>query len=138
MNTERFGTLYVYVSYLQRIAMPAGALVTTYVHDVSKADVPALLASQSISTNANVPIYFELKYDPDVIECNHIYSVGARIEHDGQLLFASTEIHIVNFDDGKPQPIELVLTQVGSNQGPHDKPGPNQGGLHGGNGMPGV
>ncbi|MCY1398807.1 hypothetical protein D3C76_755370 [compost metagenome] len=112
MNTEQFKTLSVQVTYLQRIAMPAGALVTVYVHDASLADATAVLASQSIQTNANVPIAFELKYDPRVINCNHSYTIGARIELDGRLLFTSTEARVVNFEGDTAQPIGLRLTQV--------------------------
>jgi len=59
---------------------------------VSKQDVAAtVIASQTIETKgAQVPIPFELVYDPARIEERMDYAVSARITIDGKLAWIST------------------------------------------------
>lgn len=80
------------VTYLQRIALPAGAVVAVRLDDVSLADTAATnLATATITTQGeNVPIAFTLTYDPAEIRDNHSYAVSARITIDGKLSWIST------------------------------------------------
>ncbi len=53
------------VFYLQRIALPPDASVAVKLVDISKQDVPAVtIAEQKITPRGQVPIPFELQYDP--------------------------------------------------------------------------
>ena len=89
------GVLTGTVSYLQRIALPPNAVVEVTLADVSKMDVAAtVIASQTIATNGKqVPIPFEMKYDPAVINPAMTYAVSARILVNGKLRFISTQHH---------------------------------------------
>jgi uncharacterized lipoprotein YbaY len=80
------------VTYLQRVALPPNAIVEVRLADVSKQDVAAtVIASQTIETKgAQVPIPFELVYDPARIEERMDYAVSARITIDGKLAWIST------------------------------------------------
>jgi putative lipoprotein len=100
------------VTYLQRIALPADAVVTVRIEDVSKADAPAdLIGEQLIQTkDAQVPIPFAVPYDPGEIEENHSYSLRVRIEDGtGRLLFINdTSIPVITH--GNPtQDIEVIV-----------------------------
>lgn len=96
------------VFYLQRSALPPGATLSVSLQDVSRADAPATtLAQHNTPINTQVPLPFELQYDPAQVMPGHSYAVSARIEADGKLLFISTERHSVNLDGSDPQPLRI-------------------------------
>lgn len=79
------------VTYLQRVALPAGAVVTVTLDDVSLADAPAeRVATVTIVTQGeNVPLPFSLNYDPSTIKADHAYALSAQIHVDGRLAWAT-------------------------------------------------
>jgi len=98
------------VFYLQRIALPPSATLSVSLLDISLADAPAqVLASQNGPIKGQVPLPFDLQYDPRQIQPGHRYSVSARIEADGKLLFISTEHHPVQLDGKDPHPLRIRL-----------------------------
>jgi len=101
------------VFYLQRIALPPAATLSVSLQDVSLADAPAVvLAEQKGPIKGQVPLPFHLSYDPAQVKPGHRYSVSARIEVDGQLIFISTEHHAVNLDGQDPQPLKIRVDAV--------------------------
>lgn len=101
------------VTYRERIALPPNAVVQVSLQDVSRADAPAtVLGEQTTETNGRqVPIPFEIAYDPARIDQRLTYAVRARITVDGQLLFTSTTATLV-ITQGRPTEVELVLQRV--------------------------
>jgi putative lipoprotein len=96
------------VFYLQRIALPPTAILSVSLQDISLADAPAkVIDEQRGPVKGQVPLPFHLTYDPQQIEPNHRYSVNARIEVDGKLLFITTENHAVRLDGSDPQPLKV-------------------------------
>ena len=96
------------VFYLQRIALPPSATLSVSLQDISLADAPAkIIDEQRGPVKGQVPLAFHLSYDPLKIEPNHRYSVSARIEVDGQLMFITTENHAVRLDGSDPQPVKV-------------------------------
>ena len=102
------------VFYLQRIALPPAATLSVSLQDVSLADAPAVtLAEQKGPVNGKqVPLPFHLSYDPAQVKPGHTYSVSARIELDGKLLFITTERHTVQLNGQDPQPLRLRVDAV--------------------------
>jgi putative lipoprotein len=102
------------VTYLSRIALPPDSVVVVRLVDVSRADAPAdLIAEQRIATaGKQVPIGFELAYDPAAVDPRRIYAVQARIELQGQLRFISDRRYEV-VTGGRPSNADLVLVAVG-------------------------
>ena len=94
----------------QRIALPPDAVLEVSLHDVSRADAPAMvLASQRIPTRGKqVPIPFEIAYDPAAIESGHTYAVRARLDCGGGRVFGSTEAVLV-ISRGITSPVEIVV-----------------------------
>lgn len=85
------------VWYRERIALPRGAEVIVTLEDQSRADAPATVITDFIHTvEGQGPYPFRLVYDPAVIDDRMTYGLRARIEHDGKLMFGSTE-HIDPF-----------------------------------------
>jgi putative lipoprotein len=75
--------------------------------DISKQDVAAeTIAEQKISNTGQVPIPFELWYDPDKINLRMTYAVQARIEQGDRLLFISTRAFPV-ITRGNPTNVEV-------------------------------
>lgn len=104
------------VTYLQSSALPPDAVVTVRLEDVSRADAPAeVIGEQVIQTEgAQVPIPFEVTYDPGQIEENHSYSLQVRIEDGtGKLLFIN-DMNVPVITRGNPtQDIEVIVIPTG-------------------------
>ncbi|MFC2067052.1 YbaY family lipoprotein [Chloroflexota bacterium] len=76
------------VTYRERIALPTqGVVVTIKVEDISRADAPAVTIGEQIIENSGhqVPIPFEIEYNPDDIDERYTYAMRVRIEVDGEL-----------------------------------------------------
>ena len=100
------------VFYLQRMALPPQAVLSVTLQDVSLADAPSIeLARQQGPVNGQVPVPFRLDYNPQQVDPRHRYSVSARIELDGRLLFISTQHYGVKLD-GSDQPLRIRLDPV--------------------------
>lgn len=100
------------VFYLQRMALPPQAVLSVTLQDVSLADAPSIeLARQQGQVNGQVPLPFRLDYNPQQVDPRHRYSVSARIELDGRLLFISTQHYGVKLD-GSDQPLRIRLDPV--------------------------
>ncbi|WP_219097852.1 YbaY family lipoprotein [Pseudomonas sp. UMAB-40] len=101
------------VFYLQRIALPPSATLSVSLQDVSLADAPAvILVEQKGPVKGQVPLPFHLSYDPAQVKPGHRYSVSARIEVDGKLMFITTEHHAVQLDGSDPQPLKIRVDAV--------------------------
>lgn len=100
------------VFYLQRMALPPQAVLSVTLQDVSLADAPAIeLARQHSPVSGQVPLPFRLDYNPQQVDPRHRYSVSARIEQEGRLLFISTQHYGVKLD-GSDQPLRIKLDPV--------------------------
>ncbi len=94
-------------------ALPPTATLSVSLQDVSLADAPAVtLAEQKGPVKGQVPLPFHLSYDPAQVKPGHSYSVSARIEVDGQLMFITTERHSVQLNGQDPQPLRLRVDAV--------------------------
>lgn len=101
------------VFYLQRIALPPTATLSVTLQDVSLADAPALIIDQQKGpVQGQVPLKFHLSYDPLLVQPGHRYSVSARIEDHGKLIFITTEHHAVQLDGKDPQPLKVRVDAV--------------------------
>lgn len=101
------------VFYLQRIALPPSATLSVSLRDVSLADAPAVVLDQQKGpVKGQVPLPFHLSYDPAQVKPGHRYSVSARIEVNGELMFITTENHAVQLDGSDPQPLKIRVDAV--------------------------
>ncbi len=116
------GTVSGTVSYLSRMALPASAIIEVKLQDVSLADAPGkVIAKEEIALGERqVPVPFELKFDPGKIEPQHTYSVSARILVNGELRFISDKAYPV-LTRGNPAHAEVIVKPV-SREAPAAKP----------------
>ena len=69
-------------------AIPAGAVVTVQLRDVSYQDASAkLIASQTIENAESFPIEFSVPYEPDEIDSRATYGLQVRITLDDRLIY---------------------------------------------------
>jgi len=76
------------VSYRERTMLPPDAVLIVRLLDVSRQDVPAHLLGEQIykTEGKQVPLPFEVHYNPDNIDERFIYSISARIEDGSGIL----------------------------------------------------
>jgi uncharacterized lipoprotein YbaY/uncharacterized lipoprotein NlpE involved in copper resistance len=99
-------------SYLERIAMPPGAVFEATLEDVSRMDVPAdVISSVRQDQAGNPPYEFVLAYDPARIVPSRRYAVRARISLAGRLLYTSDQAYPV-ITNGHPAKVEILLKRV--------------------------
>ncbi|MFC1915525.1 YbaY family lipoprotein [Chloroflexota bacterium] len=104
------------VTYRERIALlTQGVVVTIKVEDISRADAPAVTIGEQIIENPShqVPIPFEIEYNPDDINERYTYAMRVRIEVDGELWFTNTSRYQVITRGNPTSNIEVVLEKVG-------------------------
>ena len=100
------------VNYRERIALTPEAVVEVQLLDVSLADASAkLIARQTIKPKRQVPIPFELVYDPADIDERFTYTVRATIRERGRLLFTTDRSYRV-LTRGSPNNVDLMLVRT--------------------------
>ncbi len=99
------------VWYRERIALPPGAEVLVTLEDQSRMDAPAtVITGYTHIVDGPGPYVFRLVYDPAGIDERMRYGLRARIEHDGELLFISTE-HIDAFALEPGEPVRIMVVR---------------------------
>ncbi len=98
------------VTYLQRSALPPDAVLIVRLEDVSRAGAPALVLGENTIAFAGrqVPIPFEVAYNPAAVVANHQYSVRAMIKVADHMVFASTQSYPV-LTRGAPTNIAITV-----------------------------
>ncbi|MEM7318248.1 MAG: YbaY family lipoprotein [Pseudomonadota bacterium] len=105
------GTIDGSATYLERIAVPQGAVLNVQLLDVSKTDVAAETLVRHSRAIEAVPATFELNFDDTQIKDNHSYVVRAQITQGGQLLFTTDTAYPV-LTRGGATSVDLVLVKV--------------------------
>lgn len=70
------------VSYVDRMALPAGSDLVVELVDVTGKE-PVVIAAGASKTESQVPVGFEVRYDPDQIESGRRYALMARLSLPG-------------------------------------------------------
>lgn len=107
-----FLTLTGSVNLRQPATLPADALLTVTLEDVSRADAPAVTLAQTQTTlhGQQAPIGFTLVYPGPAVQPGAIYAARARLNMGDQLLYTTTEQNRV--DAFNPAPIQLVMDAI--------------------------
>jgi putative lipoprotein len=106
------------VTYRERVALPSDAVVEVWMTDVSPLILTmAVIAETTVRTEGRqVPIPFELRYDPSRIEPDHGYAVKAVIKSAEQILFQTDEERRV-VTKGNPAQVALLLARAPGGHG---------------------
>jgi putative lipoprotein len=97
------------VTYRERIALPPDAVLMVELADISLADrPPAVIAKRRIAPAGQVPIRFEIGFDPKAIEQGRIYTLQARIFVGERLLFIPDRRHLIDPLDAKSVTVVMI------------------------------
>ena len=100
------------VSYRERMALGPNAEINIRLEDVSLADAPStLIAEKNMTVKSQVPIRFELAYDPALIQDRNSYAVRATISENGRMLF-TTDTHYSVLTRGGSNTVDIVLVRT--------------------------
>ena len=101
------------VAYRERMALPPDAAIDVRIEDVSLQDAPAKVVAENVFAAAGkqVPIPFQVPYNPADINPAHSYSVRATISTNGQVRFTTTTANPV-ITRGAPAQVTLMLQQA--------------------------
>ena len=112
VNCEGGAVLGGTVTYLPKIALPATAIVTVRLEEVSRADAPAnVLATATIPVSGQqVPIAWGFVYDPNWLEPNGRYNLRATITDGGRLIWTSDTA--TPLPQGGSDQLEIKVVQV--------------------------
>jgi putative lipoprotein len=106
------GVLRGTVSYRERIALPADALMNVTLSDVSRQDAaaPVIAETRIPSEGRQVPLPFELRYERARLASSGSYAVRATIESGGKTWFTTDAVNRV-LTQGHPSEVNLILVQ---------------------------
>ena len=101
------------VAYRERMALPPDAVVEVKLLDVSLQDVaaPVIAETTVLPEGRQVPLPFELRYDPTKIQPNRSYAVRATIVSAGRMIFTTDTAYPV-ITQGNPAHVDLWLVRV--------------------------
>ena len=104
------------VTYREQTQLRPDTVVMVLIRDMSKLDTHAtVIGDQYISTQGEqVPIAYEVRYNPDKIDESHTYGVFARIQdNSGKLLFVSNTLTPVITQGNPTTDVQVVVVPVG-------------------------
>lgn len=102
------------LTYRERVALPANAVVTVQIARVAASGAPQVVAEQRFTTNgAQPPFRFSLPYDPARIDANSSYTVQANITVGGQTRFATNTLYPVITRGNPTQNVSMTLATSG-------------------------
>jgi putative lipoprotein len=106
------------VAYRERVALPPDAVVEVWMTDASPMNlaVPVIAETTVQPRGRQVPLPFELRYDPGRIESDHGYGVKAVIRSGGRILFQSQAVSPA-ITKGNPRQVELWLVRAADDTG---------------------
>ena len=100
------------LDYRERIALTDRAVAEIILEDVTRQDTAAeVVTIQRIDNPGQVPIRYELPYEPGRIDPRHSYAVRAQISDRGRLLFVS-DTHTPVLTRGAKRTARILVTQV--------------------------
>jgi putative lipoprotein len=101
------------VAYRERIALPSNASIDVKIQDISLQDAPAKTIAETVfaAEGKQVPISFQLSYNPTDINMAHTYLVRATINVNGKLMFTTTTKYPV-LTQGAPSQVTMMLQQA--------------------------
>jgi putative lipoprotein len=96
------------VTYLNRSALPPGAVLEVELVDVSRADAMSVRMSSRRYAIDKVPFAFELAYDPELIDERYSYAIQARVSQGEKVLYRTTR-HYPALTRNAPAQLDIVL-----------------------------
>jgi putative lipoprotein len=111
------------VTYHERLALPADALLSVALLDLTRGGRPTVHAEARIGNTGHAPLSFSLNFDDKVLVEGHEYGIAARILSGGATIFANAEPFPVD-PMAQKQPAAVTVAFVGTVATPKPAPEP--------------
>ncbi len=108
------GVLSGTVTYRERMALPPNAQVAVRVWDAMLPPDVATVGEAKFQASTQVPLPFEIIFDPSLIQDSHTYGARASISVDGVVWFQSEQPVPVLTQGAPTVGVELLLKRVAS------------------------
>jgi len=120
---DTFGTVSGTVTYYEKIAMPADAVLNLKIVDplYSSDEKPMWIAEKNITLLTQVPISFEIQYKKAEINPDHTYAIQARLFFGNELRFKNNSTYNV-ITQGNPSSHVNIVMQIVSTPPPPPPP----------------
>ncbi len=107
-------TLSGIITYREQITLPADALVTLQIAEVTAQGTGGrVITEQTFSTGgAQPPFRFNLAYNPAVIDAGRVYTLQGRIQSGGRILFTTYTLIPVITGSAPRSDIQVVMSSV--------------------------
>lgn len=100
------------VSYRERFALPPDAELRVTLYETKAAGAePSFIAEQTVPRPGQVPLRFRVAFPPSVIDARAGYTLVARIEIGGRLVFVN-ERPVPVLTLGNPSVADIVVTRA--------------------------
>jgi len=117
-TADKGGVVRGIVTYRERMALPPDAVVEVRLSDVSRQDIaaPVIAETTVLPEGRQVPLPFELRYDPSRIQPDRTYAVRATIRSTGRMIFTTdAAYHVIT--KGNPTQADLWLVRAADGLG---------------------
>lgn len=95
------------------VELPDGAIAAVSLLDTSLQNAAATLIGEQVRAVAALPFDFRIEYDPSLIQERNEYSLQARVELEGELLYINDTVHTV-LTRGSPAQSGIEVIRVES------------------------
>ncbi|WOT04163.1 YbaY family lipoprotein [Shewanella youngdeokensis] len=95
------------VWYKERLALPADAVMTVKLQEVSLRDAPTVVIAQFERGNVSTPTLFQFLLRLDQFKQGHTYTVAASIRLNDQLMFITDQTYRIDLDSVEPMSVLL-------------------------------
>ncbi|WP_322821808.1 YbaY family lipoprotein [Chloroflexus sp.] len=104
------------ITYREQITLPADALVTLQIAEVtSQGTGGRVVVEQTFTTNgAQPPFRFNLAYNPTLIDAGRVYTLQGRIQSGGRTLFSTNTLIPVITGNAPRTDIQVVMAATAS------------------------
>ncbi len=100
------------VRFHRDVDLPDGATVIVTLLDTSLADGPGLILGRDVILDAErLPVRFRIEYEPEGFDARNEYTLSARVEADGELLYINDTVHPV-LTRGNPRSSDVRVISV--------------------------
>jgi putative lipoprotein len=103
------------ITHTHRMTLPVGYVVTVQIEDITKADAPGKKIAEQVikSQGEQLPMPFEIVYDPGKIDANHTYSIRVKIEDStGKMLYTNNSSVAVITNGNPTQNVDVIVVLV--------------------------
>ncbi len=117
-TADKGGVVRGTVTYRERMALPPDAVVEVRLSDVSRQNIaaPVIAETTVLPEGRQVPLPFELRYDPSRIQPDRTYAVRATIRSAGRMIFTTdAAYHVIT--KGNPTQVDLWLVRAADGLG---------------------